>query len=108
MQSPERALYWIVAGTLMGFGFIGFGFGLLPLLLGIAMAVYGLWRIGPRGLWMVITTAGVIPVVVLLYQYFAFDPVRVSLGPNHLMVVAVFGALALAGLVWGFLSRRAT
>lgn len=105
MQSPARALY-AIAGTLMGFGFIIFGLGLLPLLLGIVLALYGVRRFGPGGLWMVITTAGAVPAIILLYRSLTLDPAQAVIDPNRFVAVAVFVALACAGLAWGLLARR--
>jgi hypothetical protein len=108
MRSLERALYWALAGTLMGLGFVGFGFGLLPLLLGLVMAIYGVWRLGSGGLWMVLATAGAVPAIILLSSYLTLDPTHVTLGPHHLTTVAIFGLLALAGCLWGLFSHRET
>lgn len=106
MLSPARALY-AIAGIFMGFGFIAFGLGLLPLAFGIVLALYGVRRFGPGGLWIVITTAGAVPALVLLYRALTLDPAQAALDPNRFVAVAVFGALACAGIAWGLLARRA-
>ncbi len=108
MPSTDRTLYWSIAGTFLGMGFVGFGFGLLPALLGLGMTIYGVWRSGPRGLWMVITTAGAIPALILLHRYLTVDRTHVVLGPHHLASVVAFGLLMLAGFIWGRLDRRIT
>ncbi|MCS7001127.1 MAG: hypothetical protein NZ481_09680 [Candidatus Kapabacteria bacterium] len=108
MQLTGRTLYWSIAGTSLGMGFVGFGLGLLPTLLGLGMAICGVWRYGPHGLWMVITTAGAIPALVLLHSYLTVDRTHVVLGPHDLAVVVVFGLLTIAGFIWGRLDRRIT
>lgn len=98
-------LYWGTSGGLMGLGFVGFGLALVPTLFGGVLALYGVKRFGPRGFWITIVAMGIVPALVLLYRYLTVAPAT-TLGPNLLAPVAVFGTLALAGVIWGLIEAR--
>ncbi len=105
MRPLERTLYWSTAGGLLGLGFVAFGLALLPTLFGSILALYGVKRFGPHGFWITIVAIGIVPTSVLLYRYVTVDPAT-TLGPNPLAPVAVFGTLALAGVIWGLIEAR--
>ena len=119
-----RVLYWLVTGALIGFGFIGIlSIGWPFLLVGLAMVVYGTIRLGGSGIWALLVGLGGLPTVILvLYMVTAPPPcppggiihplpagVPYSCsGPmdSYHVMAAIFGVIALAGLIWGVVAWR--
>ncbi len=105
MQTKWKAFYWLAAGASMGFGLIAFGLGLLPFLFGLILALYGVKRIGPRGFWLVLVGMGLVPVALLMYNYITADN-STFFPDSYLYGIALFGAITLAGLIWGLAETR--
>ena len=112
MPAWAKLLYWVIAGALMGFGFLlVFSIGIPLLLVGAVMILYGIKKIGANGFWAALIAMGVAPASLMMYQFLTADrcpPVGGTAScvffPNgYLYVVALFGAIALAGIVWELL-----
>lgn len=118
MKTSVGIVYWFVAGALVGLGLILFySVGLLLLLAGIAIALYSFKKVGVDHFWALLTGMGLVPAALLLFPYITAlscppdGAVSVSasgkivsctsFAPGYLYVAAVFGALALIGIVWG-------
>ena len=101
MQRIETTLYWAFAGALMGPGVLAWG-GIprAGLLIGIFFMSYGLARLERRGIWAALFTFGAVPAVLLLRNYLTADP-STFFPEDYLSLAAIFGAIALAGLIWG-------
>src|SRR5437667_1952093 len=82
MRGPLRSVYWAISGSLVGVGLIAFGLGLLPALLGIVLAIYGLRTLGREGFWITIAFMGACPALVLTYIYITRDPSSTYFGPE--------------------------
>ena len=112
MHLWQKALYWGVAGALVGLGALGLGSFLQILFFpGIALLIYGMKQIGAGGIWAAGMGMGAVPAALLLYQYFMSNPCRVggstpcNFHHENLPVVALFGAVALAGVMWALIKR---
>jgi hypothetical protein len=69
MKILTRALYWFVAGGLIGFGVIAIlSVGWLAILLGLMLSVIGVIRLGIREAWGALPGGGLAPSAVLLYD----------------------------------------
>ena len=103
MRGIETTLYWAFAGALMGAGVLAWG-GIprAGLLIGIFFMSYGLARLEGRGIWAALFTFGAVPAVVLLRSYLTADP-STFFPDGYLGLVALFGAIMLAGMVWGLI-----
>jgi hypothetical protein len=99
-----RALYWFVAGALLGFGVIAIlSIGVLFLLAGLIMVVIGAIRFGARGLWAGLIGFGLVPMLILLNDL--QQPIQPeSTAQAYQMLAIIFGAIALLGLVWGLVA----
>lgn len=99
-----RALYWFVAGALLGVGVIAIlSIGVLLLLAGLIMVVIGAIRFGARGLWAGLIGFGLVPMLILLNDL--QQPIQpASTAHAYQMLAIIFGAIALLGLVWGLVA----
>ena len=80
MPSRKGLLYWAATGAVMGFGLIGLmTIGFPFLVLGLAMAVVGLWKPGPGGAWGVLIGFGGLPALVFLSHI--LEGIRTALNP---------------------------
>jgi hypothetical protein len=62
-----RALYWVVAGGVIGFGVIAIlSIGAPFLLAGLILIVVGALRLGARELWTALLSCGLLPLSFLL------------------------------------------
>ena len=124
-MSGWRVLYWLVTGALIGFGFIGIlSIGWPFLLVGLAMVVYGAIRLGGSGVWSLLVGLGGLPTAFLIIDIVTAPPpcppggtlpfrlpsgalAYSCSGPNsYPMLAAIFGAIGLAGLIWGVVAWR--
>jgi hypothetical protein len=121
-----RVLYWLVTGALVGFGFIGIlSIGLPFLLVGLAMVVFGAIRLGGSGIWALLVGLGGLPTAFLIIDIVTAPPpcppggtlpFRLPSGAlayscsgpmnSYYVMAAIFGAIALVGLIWGFVAWR--
>ena len=90
----ETTLYWALAGALISFGVLGaFSIGIPLVLIGIYFMSFGLARLEHRGLWAALVGFGAVPVGLLLRNS----------GSNVIVPILLFGAIAVAGMIWGLL-----
>jgi 4-amino-4-deoxy-L-arabinose transferase-like glycosyltransferase len=106
MYTIERILMWIVAGACMGIGAVAFGLGGVPFFFGLVLAVYGVRRIGPRGLWITLVAMGVAPIILVSYTYFTAEPSATSPSNPIYSLSTVFGPIMIIGIVWGVVEAR--
>ena len=90
----------------MGIGLIAFSLALLPFLLGAILALYGLKRFGPKQFWLALFTMGLVPALILAFDYFAADPETTWVPASYLYLTLFFGIIALVGLAFGLLEKR--
>ena len=108
MRLLLRSICWIVSGALVGFGMIAFGLGLLPALLGVVLAIYGLRKFGREGFWLTVASMGALPASILTYIYVTRDPSSTYFGPEdrYFKAVGLFVLIMLVGLIWGAVEVR--
>jgi hypothetical protein len=129
MQGRAGALYWVATGAVMGFGLIGLmTIGFPFLVVGLILAVVGLWRPGTGGAWGLLVGLGGLPALVFLSHIAAgvrtaLNPYCAQQGPgttipppagpvecafipgSYYVMFAIFTAIALLGVALGFLMR---
>jgi hypothetical protein len=67
MRGLAGAVYWAVTGGLIAFGFLGLmSIGLPFLLVGLMMAVFGLFSVGLVGAWAITVGLGGVPAYLVL------------------------------------------
>lgn len=67
MRELASAVYWTVTGALIAFGFLGLmSIGLPFLLVGLVMAVFGLFWLVLRGVWAITAGLGGVPTYLIL------------------------------------------
>jgi hypothetical protein len=67
MRSRAGALYWVATGAVMGFGLIGLmTIGFPFVVVGLVMAVVGMWKPGIGGAWGFLIGFGGLPALVFL------------------------------------------
>ena len=124
-MSTGRVLYWMLAGSLIGFGLIALlSIGLPFLLLGLVLIVFGAVRLGGQGLWAAFVGFGGLPALILLWNvssaawacqpssggssqpnvnyYTCVDTIVGRLTTYHVLALG-FGVIALLGLSWPLL-----
>ncbi len=134
MRNRAGALYWVATGAVMGFGLIGLmTMGFPFVVVGLVMALVGVWRPGVGGVWSFLIGFGGLPALVFLLHM--IQGVRTALNPycaepggpgtpippgagpvecafipgSYYVMFGIFTAVALVGVVLGFLLRaRAT
>ena len=100
-----RALYWFVAGALIGFGVIAIlSIGVIFLAAGLIMVLIGAFRVGARGLWAALIGFGLVPAAILENDL-AGGPIQPATTAQAYQVMAIaFGAIALVGVLWGIVT----
>jgi hypothetical protein len=118
----RRPLYWALAGSLMGFGFIGIlSIGSPFLLLGLGLVIFGLIRHWFGGFWAFLIGFGGLPALILIFDIVTAPPQcppgHIVLPPgvhfyecggpldNYRMLAIIFGAIALVGVAWPLIQR---
>ena len=98
-----RALYWFVAGTLIGFGVLAIlSIGAVFLAAGALFAVFGAIRLGARGLWAGLVGIGLLPVLILIGDLASPQPIEpATTAQTYMLLAVIFGAITLLGLLWG-------
>jgi hypothetical protein len=129
MRTWERLLYWLITGTLVGFGFAAAAsIGLPFLLIGTIMLFYGILRVGPRDFWGALVGFGMLPAFLILYgdRLYGHCPINGwqtwklptlipdtlggtdvpcgAIPQSSLYWTAFFIVIALAGVVWGLIA----
>jgi hypothetical protein len=105
MNSLPRALYWFVAGGLIGFGVIAIlSIGWPSILLGLILVVIGVIRLGVREVWGALLGGGLVPLAFLLYDLQNPDIQPASTAQAYQVMALIFGAIALLGLLWGLIA----
>lgn len=101
-----RYAYWLLVGALLGFGLMAvFSIGIPLFLLGLALALYRVWRVGGRGFGLVLVGMGLLPALYLSIRYFTRAPNEFY--PDGLWQgILVYVLLAAAGAVWFFMEAR--
>lgn len=80
MQGRAGALYWVATGAVMGFGLIGLmTIGFPFLVVGLILAVVGLWRPGVGEVWGLLIGLGGLPALVFLSHI--VQGIRTALNP---------------------------
>jgi hypothetical protein len=129
MRDHSGVLYWVATGALMGFGLIGLmTIGFPFVVVGLIMAVVGVWKPGIGGAWGILVGFGGLPALVFL-SHIAAD-VRTALNPycdqqgpatpmpppagpvecafvpgSYYVMFVIFTAVALVGVALGLLLR---
>jgi hypothetical protein len=96
------ALYWFVAGGLIGFGVIAIlSIGWPAIVLGLVLAVLGVIRLGLREVWGALLGGGLVPLAFLLYDLQNANILPASTAQTYQTLAMIFGAIAAVGCVWG-------
>ena len=104
MRTLLSVIYWFVAGALIGFGVIALlSIGWATILLGLILVVIGVVRVGVHGVWGALLGGGLVPLAFLLYDLQNSDIQPAATAHTYQELAVIFGAIALAGLVWGLL-----
>ncbi len=121
-------LYWLFTGAVIGFGVISIlSIGILFLVLGFGLLVFGLIRGWFGGLWAALVGFGGLPALILVWDvtsapwacisnvavlsiphvnyYTCVDTFFGRVTTYHVLAIG-FGIIALLGLAWPLLSRR--
>lgn len=124
-MSIRWALYWLVTGATLGFGFIGIlSIGLPFLVVGLLLAIFGGIRSKGTGLWAGLVGFGGLAALILLWDvtqapwacqnpggptpppnvniYSCVDTYFGQLTTYHVLALG-FGVVALLGLLWPLL-----
>lgn len=111
----REPLYWGLIGALLGFGLLSINSVGLPfLLLGLALSIVAGMRLKAGGLWAALIGFGVVPVAGYLYDIIT-TPSACSanqhsrcghLSSTYYVAPIIFGAIALAGILWPLVKRR--
>jgi len=122
-----RIPYWLLAGALLGLGVIAIlSIGIFVLPIGLILLAFGAIRYRGRRMWVALVGFGVAPALLLLWDVtsrpWACNPggpgltgaitqpgvddytcVNTFVGPltTYHVMAAIFGAIALVGLLWG-------
>ncbi|CAN5865784.1 hypothetical protein BH23ACT11_BH23ACT11_11670 [soil metagenome] len=131
MRNWMKVLYWAVAGSFVGVGLIGIlSIGYPFLILGLIMIAFGMIKVGTRHAWASLVGFGVVPVMFLsasvVEVFFFSDPscsgifwgnsvsasgsvapgqesiTCVQVPGSYLIMLAIFSAIVLFGLIWRF------
>lgn len=124
MKALIGFLYWFTCGALIGLGLVMiFSIGLPLLLLGGVFILYRTRKVGDRGWWAAAVGLGAAPATLMFVSYLASNPcppggngISVVVGPGEsfgcsylsesfVYQIAIFAAIALAGLAWGLFER---
>lgn len=111
--------YWIIAGGLIGFGFIGIlSIGLPFLIVGLGMLVVGLFLWRGRGFWLAVIAFGGLPALILAFDILTAlppcKPITIApgqgyscseIGPGYYELAAIFAGIALLGIAWPLACR---
>lgn len=125
-------LYWVVTGAIIGFGLIGLmTIGFPFLIIGLAMALVGIWKPGVSGVWAALVGFGGLPAMFFLSHMLdaarsAMNPYCNTTGPNagaisitpeasavdcsyiptsYYVMFAIFAAITLLGVCLGLFLR---
>lgn len=110
----REPLYWGLIGALLGFGLISINSVGLPfLLVGLALSILAGLRLKSGGLWAALSGFGVVPVAGYLYTIITTPatcaPNQIShcghLSSTYYVAPIIFGAIALAGILWAVVKR---
>jgi hypothetical protein len=105
MNSLLRAVYWFVAGGLIGVGVIAIlSIGWPLILLGLILVVIGVIRLGVRELWGALLGGGLVPLAFLLYDLQNADILPATTAHTYQVMALIFGAIALVGFIWGVIA----
>jgi hypothetical protein len=97
-----RALYWFVAGGLLGVGVIAIlSIGAPLIALSLILIVVGALRVGARGLWAALLGCGLAPLAFLLYDLQNANIQPAATAQTYTTLAIIFGAIAALGLAWG-------
>jgi hypothetical protein len=101
-----RALYWFVAGALLGVGLLAItSIGVFLLLIGLILVVIGVIRLGTRGLWTGLVGFGLVPAVILQVDLSGSAPIEpASTAQTYQLLAIIFGAITILGLIWGLVA----
>lgn len=111
----REPLYWGLIGALLGFGLLSINSVGLPFVLaGLALSILAGLRLKAGGLWAALIGFGVVPVAGYLYTILTTPgscaPNQQShcghLSSTYYVAPVIFGAIALAGVLWAILKRR--
>jgi hypothetical protein len=101
----ERAIYWFVAGALIGFGVIAIlSIGVFTIAAGLILVVFGAFRVGARGLWAALVGGGLVPLAFLLNDLQNSDILPATTAQTYQVMAQIFGAIALIGVLWGIVA----
>lgn len=68
-MSTAKTLYWLLVGALLGFGFIAIlSIGIIFIVAGLALLIFGAIRLGGRELWAGLVGFGLAPAALLIWD----------------------------------------
>jgi len=105
VDTMRRALYWFVAGGLIGFGVIALlSIGWPLILVGLILLVIGALRLGVRELWGAFLGGGLVPLAFLLNDLQNPDIQPATTAQFYQLLAMLLGAITLLGLLWGLIA----
>jgi hypothetical protein len=105
MNTLSHALFWFVAGGLIGVGMIALpSIGWLLIPVGLILTVIGVIRLGIRELWGALLGGGLVPLAFLLYDLQNTDILPAATAQFYELLAMIFGAIAVVGFVWGLIT----
>lgn len=131
MREWASAVYWTATGALMGFGFLAaFTIGIPFLMIGLVMAVFGMFMLWIKGAWAITVGLGGVPIFVAAQQIIvtaaspappctqegsatlpvgagegASTACTIAISGAHIAGLAFFAVIALSGVVWRLFLR---
>ncbi|MDE3229405.1 MAG: hypothetical protein KGO05_05960 [Chloroflexota bacterium] len=68
-MTTAKTFYWLLVGALFGFGFIAIlSIGIIFIVAGLALLIFGAIRLGGKGLWAGVVGFGLAPAAVLIWD----------------------------------------
>ena len=111
-MAARQLFYWLLAGTLVGFGVIAIlSIGFPFLLVGCGLVIFGIIRFRFKGFWAFLVGFGALPALILTAQLVG-SPLPTCLPgstngncypPSYYNLAIFFGCTALLGGVWALL-----
>ena len=104
MNTLPRALYWFIAGGLIGVGAFTLPIDWILVVLGLFLSVIGALHLGVRELWGAFLGGGLGPLAFLLNDLQNPDIQPASTAQFYQLVAMIFGAIAAVGFIWGLIA----
>ena len=105
MRYDKTVLYWFIAGSLMGVGFIAFGLGLIPSLIGATLILLLIRRYGANDFWIAVIGMGFVPMLIYSYTILTNDPTARLVRDKDWAVLLIFAVLMVVGIGIGLTQK---